>query len=106
MRIRKIAPGEAPPMALLLLADPSEEAVASYLDTAECFIAEADDAVVGTYVTRKISEDRAEVFNIAVAEAWQGRGINRAISLIICVYISSFLEQLWKSKHWKWYSTG
>ncbi|WP_271400755.1 GNAT family N-acetyltransferase [Salinicoccus roseus] len=79
MRIRKIAPGEAPPMVLLLLADPSEETVVSYLDTAECFIAEADDAVVGTYVTGEISEDRAEVFNIAVAEAWQGRGIGRML---------------------------
>ncbi|MFA7745484.1 GNAT family N-acetyltransferase [Salinicoccus roseus] len=79
MKIREIAPGEAPPMALLLLADPSEKAVASYLDTAECFIAETDDGIVGTYIAGGISGEAAEIFNIAVAEDVQDQGIGRAM---------------------------
>ncbi|WP_342387388.1 GNAT family N-acetyltransferase [Salinicoccus bachuensis] len=81
MKIREIAPGEAPPMALLLLADPSKKAVASYLDTSECFIAETDDGIVGTYVAGGISDESAEIFNIAVAEEAQGQGIGRTMLL-------------------------
>lgn len=66
-------------MALLLLADPSEKAVASSLDTAECFIAETDDGIVGTYIAGGISGEAAEIFNIAVAEDVQGQGIGRAM---------------------------
>lgn len=81
MKIREIAPGEVPPMALLLLADPSEKAVASYLDTSECFIAETEDGIVGTYVAGEISGEAAEIFNIAVAEDAQGQGIGRMLLL-------------------------
>lgn len=66
-------------MALLLLADPSEKAVASSLDTAECFIAETDDGIVGTYIAGGVSGEAAEIFNIAVAEDVQGQGIGRAM---------------------------
>ena len=45
LRIDEVLPSEAP-MDLLLLADPSENAIKKYLNQSRCFVAYDEDAVV------------------------------------------------------------
>jgi len=68
-------PGEQAPLALLLEADPSTDAIARYLADGHCVVARLDDAVVGVYVIKALSAATWELMNIAVAPEHQGRGI-------------------------------
>lgn len=45
--IRKLQPNEAPPMDLLLLADPSRKIIEAYLTRAECFVMENQNQLIG-----------------------------------------------------------
>lgn len=72
--IEGIDPSEAP-MTLLLEADPSEERIRSYLKGAHCYAVRIDDEVVAVCVVADIAAGRAELFNIAVSPALQGRGL-------------------------------
>ncbi|EFM08545.1 GCN5-related N-acetyltransferase [Paenibacillus curdlanolyticus YK9] len=85
MNIRKLLPGEQPPMELLLLADPSEKLVEAYLAAGECFVAEQDRAIIGVYVLLPTHPGTVELMNVAVDERLQGQGfgkrlVNHAIS--------------------------
>ncbi|MFC4559002.1 GNAT family N-acetyltransferase [Virgibacillus kekensis] len=62
------------PMDLLLLADPSEEQVNSYLKKGQCYIAKISNRIIGVYVLVPINSRRIEIKNIAVAENEQGKG--------------------------------
>lgn len=79
MQIRKLNDHETPPMDLLLLADPSERRVADYLKQGDCFVAEAQDQVIGVYVLLATKPDTVELVNIAVAESEQGNGIGKQL---------------------------
>jgi ribosomal protein S18 acetylase RimI-like enzyme len=80
MKIRKLHPTtETPPMDLLLEADPSITKIESYLRHGSSFIAEIDNHISGIYVLLPTSSDIAEVINISVREADQGKGIGRKL---------------------------
>lgn len=81
MNIRLLHKNEDYPMELLLLADPSEELVKSYICKGDCFIAELDHNVVGVYVLIETSQDTLELINLAVSEQHQGQGIGKCLIL-------------------------
>lgn len=70
------------PMNLLLLADPSEEQVMSYVNEGECYVAVVSDSiVVGVYLLLQKGEQTAEIMNVAVAEHMQGKGLGKQLVL-------------------------
>ena len=79
MNIRLLNAGEKLPMELLLLADPSQSMVETYIDKGECFVAEEDNRVIGVYVLISKGLGTSEVVNLAVAEEHQGEGIGKAL---------------------------
>lgn len=81
MEFRKLQPDEAAPMDLLLLADPSEEMVQTYLATGDCYLAEDVERTVGVYVLSPIKKDTVEIMNVAVSEEFQGQGIGKKLIL-------------------------
>lgn len=74
LRIDEVPPSEAP-MDLLLLADPSEDAIKEYLNQSRCFVAYANDVVVGSCVLKPIAGGMVELMNIAVSPSNQQSGI-------------------------------
>lgn len=68
-------------MALLLLADPSREAVESYLRRGRCYVGELAGRVVAVCVLIETRPHTVELVNVAVAEEEQGRGIGRRMVL-------------------------
>ncbi|RIX51666.1 GNAT family N-acetyltransferase [Paenibacillus nanensis] len=81
MNIRKLMPGETPPMELLLDADPSQELVEEYIGRGECYIAEENGRVIGEYVLIRTRPDTVELVNIAVAADKQGQGMGKKLVL-------------------------
>lgn len=79
MNIRLLHVDEQPPMALLLLADPSQELVEAYMKRGQCFVAEIDDSIIGVYVLLPTRPDTIELVNIAVDENEQGKGLGREL---------------------------
>jgi ribosomal protein S18 acetylase RimI-like enzyme len=61
-------------MSLLLLADPNESKVRSYLRDSSGFLAEDGENVVAVCVCVELSPDTVEIMNIAVDPARQQRG--------------------------------
>ena len=59
--------------ALLLLADPEEQAVARYLDRGEMYVLKVDGQDVCEAVVLK-KDDECELMNLATCEEMQGRG--------------------------------
>ncbi|WP_418981925.1 GNAT family N-acetyltransferase [Alistipes sp.] len=68
-----------PPRDLLLLADESEESVADYVGRGTCYVARQGSVVLGEYVLLHTRPFTAEIVNLAVAPAWQRRGIGTAL---------------------------
>lgn len=62
------------PMELLLLADPSEDKVRSYLPGSKCFVASSSGAVVGACVVRPRGGGAHEIMSIAIQPAHQKCG--------------------------------
>ncbi|MGG0720269.1 GNAT family N-acetyltransferase [Robertmurraya massiliosenegalensis] len=79
MQIRKLKSLEEPPMELLLLADPSTELVKEYVKRGECFVAEKEQEIIGSYVLLPTRPETVELVNIAVAESEQGNGIGKQL---------------------------
>jgi len=67
------------PWPLLLLADPSREQVEGYLRTSRLLALLAGDRPLGVVVITPRSGGAAEITNLAVDEAWQGRGLGRRL---------------------------
>ena len=82
MKIRQLRQDENPPMDLLLLADPSRESIADYLERGECYIAENKAGkVIAVYVLLSTRPKTAELVNIAVCEEEQEKGIGKKLLL-------------------------
>jgi N-acetylglutamate synthase-like GNAT family acetyltransferase len=79
MKIRKLERNENYPMELLLLADPSQELIEDYVERGDCYIAEADNQMIGTYVLLSTRPATVELVNIAVTEPMHGRGIGKQL---------------------------
>jgi ribosomal protein S18 acetylase RimI-like enzyme len=62
------------PMELLLLADPSEDKVRSYLPRSQCFVASSDGVVVGACVVQPLDAGAYELMSIAIQPAHQQSG--------------------------------
>lgn len=77
MKIKKIINEDAP-LELLLLADPSEEAIKKHLKKGSCFVAFEKDEIAGVYV---IIEKLGgwEIMNIAVVEKMQNKGLGKLL---------------------------
>ncbi len=67
------------PMALLLLADPSEDKVRSYLPRSKCFVASSSGIVVGACVVQALGAGAHELMSIAVQPGHQRSGHGTAI---------------------------
>lgn len=79
IQIRQLDTTEEPPYELLLLADPSKALVDEYIHKGVCFLANDEGQVVGEFVLLQISPITVEIMNVAVAEAYQGRGIGKML---------------------------
>lgn len=79
--VRRCHPRELP-MDLLLLADPSPQMVASYLE-GWGFAAEGFDEIVGAAIAQPINSRVLELMNIAVAPHWQSQGVGRQLILAV-----------------------
>ncbi|KAA0547204.1 GNAT family N-acetyltransferase [Bacillus sp. BGMRC 2118] len=81
MTIRRLSKDEAPPLELLLVADPSEHIVQDYLTRGTCYVAEINKEIVGVYVLVATRPKTIEIVNIAVSEKHQAIGIGKALVL-------------------------
>lgn len=66
---------------LLLLADPSEKMVRKYLDGGIMLIAVEDNKTIGEIIAVPVSPIEWEIKNLAVNEAYRGRGYGMALIL-------------------------
>jgi ribosomal protein S18 acetylase RimI-like enzyme len=71
------------PMDLLLLADPSEKLVKSYLNKGICYTAEIDGETVGVVLVMETKAFTMEVMNLAVKEEFQNNGIGKQLLLYV-----------------------
>ena len=81
MGIKKLNEDEKIPYDLLILADPSIEAINDYFKRGYCYGAYIDNEIVGVYVIIKTRPFIMELVNIAVSESYQGRGIGKELIL-------------------------
>ena len=72
-------PAADAPMELLLLADPSEDKIRSYLPGSQCFIASLGAIVVGACVVQPRGPGAHELMSIAVHPAHQKSGYGTAL---------------------------
>lgn len=86
MSIHEIPAAEAP-LDLLLLADPSEEKLRSYLGSSRCFVVVCDGITVGACAVQPRVDGIVELMSIAVSEDFQKAGIGaRLLRWVIDVY--------------------
>ena len=76
--IREVPAADAP-MELLLLADPSEDKIRSYLSGSKCFVASAGTMAVGACVVQPRGTGTHELMSIAVHPAHQKSGCGTAL---------------------------
>ncbi|NIC04834.1 GNAT family N-acetyltransferase [Billgrantia bachuensis] len=74
MLIKRVPSAEAP-LDLLLEADPSIDTIKRYLESSICHVATIEGETVGAHVIQPIGDGVYELMNIAVAPAYQGKGI-------------------------------
>ncbi|TCZ81283.1 N-acetyltransferase [Paenibacillus albiflavus] len=67
------------PYDLLLLADPSQEIVNSYLQKGICYLAYSDNTLIGEIVLVPTEPSTMEIMNVAVHEDYQGKGIGKQL---------------------------
>ncbi|HEK9102553.1 GNAT family N-acetyltransferase [Bacillus pfraonensis] len=70
---------EVAPKSLLLLADPSEEQIHSYLNRGLIYVAKEEEKIVGIYVLLETRPQTMEIMNIAILEELQGKGIGKQL---------------------------
>ena len=70
-------------MDLLLLADPSEKLVRSYLKKGTCFTAELDGETVGVILIMETKPFTVEIMNLAVKEELHNNGIGKKLLLYV-----------------------
>lgn len=79
LRIRPLRSEEQFPMSLLLLADPSEEIIESYIHRGKCFVAESTGEIIGVYVFIDTRPQTVELVNVAVVEEEHGKGFGKQL---------------------------
>jgi ribosomal protein S18 acetylase RimI-like enzyme len=61
------------------MSDPSEEAIAEYIDTSIQFVARLDAGIVGALLLLKTRPGTMEIMNVSVYEEYQNKGIGRQL---------------------------
>ncbi|MGG1611948.1 GNAT family N-acetyltransferase [Paenibacillus sp. FSL K6-2441] len=80
MKIRLLEDHEEVPLDLLLLADPSQEMIAEYLQRGQCYVGlDEREQIIAVIVLLQTRPGTLEIVNIAVREAFQGRGIGKKL---------------------------
>lgn len=79
MQIEQLHDYRLAPTSLLLLADPSEDAVAEYLTTSTLFVAKIEGKIAGIIVLKVLNNEISEIMNLAVDENYQRRGVGRKL---------------------------
>lgn len=83
--IVKLRPEDALPMPLLLLADETIEAIERYIYQCDVYVAAGDDGLsAGVFALYRSSAEEIELKNMAVAEAYQGRGLGSYMLEEVC----------------------
>lgn len=77
--IRELELSDEIPYFLLLLADPSMEAIGDYLQRGTCYVVCAEAQMIGVCVLLKTRPFTMELVNLAVAEEWQGKNIAKRL---------------------------
>ncbi|MBC6972531.1 GNAT family N-acetyltransferase [Bacillus sp. Xin] len=70
---------EVAPKSLLLLADPSEGQIHSYLQRGLIYVAKEEGNMIGICVLLETRSQTMEIMNIAVSEERQGKGIGKQL---------------------------
>lgn len=83
INISKLNKKSDAPMDLLLLADPSEELVKSYLEKGICYTAVFNREIVGVILIMETKPHTIEVMNLAVKEELHNKGIGKKLLLYI-----------------------
>ena len=78
LQIREIPSADAP-MALLLLADPSEDKIRAYLPQSRCFVAHQGGSLVAACTVQALADGAHELMSIAVPEEQHRRGYGSAL---------------------------
>lgn len=81
--IRKLESISHAPWDLLLLADPSEELVKTYLSQGTCYTAEVNGERVGVILFMETKPGTIEIMNLAVKEELQNQGIGKKLLLFV-----------------------
>ncbi|BDD05209.1 GNAT family N-acetyltransferase [Aureibacter tunicatorum] len=84
MKIRLLNKGEAVPYDLLLLADESKEAIDKYIFGSDIYLLEHEGDILAVYVLARIDDRQSEIKNIAVKDAWQGKGLGKMLLQDAC----------------------
>ena len=72
-------PASDAPIELLLLADPAEDKIRSYLPGSKCFVASLDGVVVGACLVRRLGAGAHELMSIAIQPDHQKSGYGTAL---------------------------
>jgi len=79
INIRHLQKEEAPPMPLLLNADPSQDLVEDYLSRGLCLVAELGNEIIGALILMSTGKSTMEIMNVSVSDSMQNRGIGTAL---------------------------
>ncbi|WP_379134036.1 GNAT family N-acetyltransferase [Paenibacillus sp. sgz500958] len=79
MIIRELQSNEALPIDLILLADPEEEVIHTYMTRSKCYVGVIDGEIIGIYLLLSTRPNTMEIVNIAVHENFQGKGIGKKL---------------------------
>jgi ribosomal protein S18 acetylase RimI-like enzyme len=80
VKIQLLEDHEEVPLDLLLLADPSQEMIAEYLQRGQCYVGlDEREQIIAVIVLLPTRPGTLEIVNIAVREAFQGRGIGKKL---------------------------
>lgn len=77
MTTRELLGSESVPYNLLLLADETIAAIDKYIHDGNIYVVEGENKIIGVYVLYPLNTETVELKNIAVAEAYQNRGIGK-----------------------------
>ena len=80
VKIQLLEDHEEVPLDLLLLADPSQEMIEEYLQRGQCYVGlDEREQIIAVIVLLPTRPGTLEIVNIAVREAFQGRGIGKKL---------------------------
>jgi ribosomal protein S18 acetylase RimI-like enzyme len=78
-KIKLIREKDLYPLALLLEADPSIDAISKYIYNGSCFIAQAEQEIIGVLILLKNEDEAFEIMNISVLPTHQRKGVGKKL---------------------------